>query len=157
MANEIKEEQYVNGSDMLICVGEEAVGHCTSHTLTYNTETKDRAVKPPKSQTSKSASLYKQKGITGITISISFDGLVVYNEAEYGINKLRQLVASGKPVTVKAIERGNDANPYLVGSFVLTSLEESHPANDDSTYKGQLENNGAPEVFAPSTETEGNA
>lgn len=37
---------YINGSDLLLKVGGKAVGHCTSHTLTFNSETKDRAVKP---------------------------------------------------------------------------------------------------------------
>ena len=38
---------YVNGSDLLMSIGGKACGHCTSHTATYNSETKDRAVKPP--------------------------------------------------------------------------------------------------------------
>lgn len=37
---------YVNGSDLLLFVGGKAIGHCTSHTLTFNSETKDRSVKP---------------------------------------------------------------------------------------------------------------
>ena len=37
---------YVNGSDILLSVGGKAVGHCTTHTITFNSETKDRAVKP---------------------------------------------------------------------------------------------------------------
>ncbi len=37
---------YCNGSDMLLYVGGKAVGHCTTHTSTFNSETKDRAVKP---------------------------------------------------------------------------------------------------------------
>ena len=32
---------YVNGSDLLLMVGEKCVGHCTSHSVTYNSETKD--------------------------------------------------------------------------------------------------------------------
>ena len=41
---------YVNGSDMLLYIGEKAIGHCTSHTTTFDTETKDRAVKPEASK-----------------------------------------------------------------------------------------------------------
>ena len=37
---------YVNGSDLLLKVGGKAIGHCTTHTTTFNTETKDRSVKP---------------------------------------------------------------------------------------------------------------
>ena len=42
---------YVNGSDLLMTIGEKACGHCTSHTTTYTSETKDRAVKPLASKT----------------------------------------------------------------------------------------------------------
>ena len=37
---------YINGSDILLKVDGKAVGHCSTHTLTFNSETKDRAVKP---------------------------------------------------------------------------------------------------------------
>ena len=37
---------YCNGSDMLLYVGGKAVGSCTTHTTTFNSETKERAVKP---------------------------------------------------------------------------------------------------------------
>ena len=40
------ETGYINGSDLLLKIGDKAVGHCTSHKLTFNSETKDRAVKP---------------------------------------------------------------------------------------------------------------
>ena len=37
---------YCNGSDMLLYVDGKAIGSCTSHTTTFNSETKERAVKP---------------------------------------------------------------------------------------------------------------
>ena len=37
---------YCNGSDMLLYAGGKAVGHCTTHTTTLSSDTKDRAVKP---------------------------------------------------------------------------------------------------------------
>lgn len=61
---------YCNGSDMLVYVGGKAVGHCTTHTATFASETKDRAVKPVASATL-SAGLWKQKGVVGLSISIS--------------------------------------------------------------------------------------
>lgn len=36
---------YVNGSDMLLLIGEKAIGHCTTHNVSISAETKDRAVK----------------------------------------------------------------------------------------------------------------
>ncbi len=37
---------YCNGSDMLLYVGDKAAGHCTTHTTTMTSETKERQVKP---------------------------------------------------------------------------------------------------------------
>lgn len=137
---------YVNGSDMLLYVNNKATGHCTSHTTTFNSETKDRAVKPLASANIASG-LWKGKGVVGLSISISADGLRFYNETECGYRDLLALWKAGAPVTVKCAERESDANPYLVGAFVITSLEENTPAQDDATYKVSLENDGEPSVF----------
>ena len=61
---------YCNGSDMLLYVDGKAVGHCTSHSTTLTTETKDRAVKPV-ATAEISAGLWKGKGVTGLSVSIS--------------------------------------------------------------------------------------
>ena len=70
---------YVNGSDLLLMVGDKCVGHCTSHSVTYNSETKEHAVKPV-STAKKSAGKWKGKTVTGLSISISFEGLCFYEE-----------------------------------------------------------------------------
>ena len=61
---------------------------------------------------------------------------------------------TGKSVEVKACERESDSTPYLVGMFVITSIEQSAPAQDDATYSISLENDGEPSVFEPSKITE---
>ncbi len=144
---------YCNGSDMLVYVGGKAVGHCTSHTATFNSETKDRAVKPVASA-GLSAGLWKGKTVTGLSISISAEGLVHYDETESGFKELLAAWKTGAPVTVKCMERANDDDPYLEGSFVITSLERTDPAQDDSTYSIQLENNGEPSTLDESAITE---
>ena len=60
---------YCNGSDMLLYVGGKAVGHCTTHTSTFNSETKDRAVKPVASK-GVSSGLWKGKGVVVLSYSI---------------------------------------------------------------------------------------
>ena len=60
-----KKTGYCNGSDMLLYVGGKAVGHCTTHTSTFNSETKDRAVKPVASK-GVSSGLWKGKGVVGL-------------------------------------------------------------------------------------------
>lgn len=143
---------YVNGSDLLLYVGGKAVGSCTSHTVTFNSETKDRAVKPA-STAKLSAGLWKQKGVTGLSYSISGEGLRFYDETECGFKTLFKLWKEGKSVDVKCMER-EATTPYLVGKCVIASLEESSPAQDDATYSVSLENDGEPETLDESAITE---
>lgn len=144
---------YVNGSDLLLKVGGKAIGHCTTHTTTFNTETKDRSVKPVASA-SISAGLWKGKGVTGLSVSISFEGLTNYEETEGGFKTLLNAWKTGQAIEVIALEREN-TDPYLTGSFVIASLEQSAPAQDDVTYSGTLENNG--EVTLDPTKITGEA
>lgn len=137
---------YINGSDLLLKVGEKAVGHCSSHTLTFNSETKARAVKPASSEP-KSAGLWKAKGVTGLSVSISFEGLRFYDETENGYSEIAALWGKGQSVAVEAFQRGGDATPYVSGKFVIASLEETSPAQDDATYRGTLESDGEPDVY----------
>ena len=132
---------YINGSDLLVKIAGKAVGHCTSHTLTFASETKDRAVKPVASATI-STSLWKGKGVTGLSVSISAEGLRNYDETEGGFKSLVQAWTTGQPVEVIGFERESDATPYLSGNFVITNLEETSPAQDDATYNISLENDG---------------
>lgn len=137
---------YINGSDLLLKVGGKAVGHCTSHTLTFNSETKDRAVKPV-ANAAKSSGLWKGKGVTGLSISISAEGLRFYDETENGHEQIAPFWGNGASVEVEAFKRGGDKTPYVKGNFVIASLEETSPAQDDATYSVSLENDGEPETY----------
>ena len=144
-------EGYINGSDLLLFIGGQAVGHCTSHTLTFNSETKDRSVKPHASLGAQ-AGLWKGKGVTGLGISISAEGLRFYNETENGFDEISALWGAGTSATVKGYQRGesgvdNNSEPYVMGQFVIASLEETSPAQDDATYSISLENDGEPDVY----------
>lgn len=132
---------YCNGSDMLLYIGGKAVGHCTTHTTTINSETKERAVKPVASK-GVSAGLWKDKSVVGLGVSISAEGLVFYQETESGYKSCLALVGKGQSVDVKCMERGNTDQPYLTGKFVIASLERVDAAQDDSTYSISLENDG---------------
>lgn len=136
---------YVNGSDLLLYVNDKAVGHCTTHTTTFDTETKDRSVKPVASA-SMAQALWKSSGVTGLSISISFEGLCFYDETEFSIKDLLDVWAKGKSIDVKCMERESE-EPYLKGKFVMTQLEQDAPAQDDVTYKGTLKNDGAPDTL----------
>lgn len=132
---------YCNGSDMLLYIGGKAVGHCTTHTTTVTSETKDRAVKPEASK-GISAGLWKNKGVVGLSVSITAEGLVFYQETENGYKACLALIAKGQSVQVKCMEREKDEEPYLVGNFVIASLERTDAAQDDATYSISLENDG---------------
>lgn len=142
----MEQQGYINGSDLLLMVGGKAVGHCTSHTLTFNSETKDRATKPVASAP-QSSGLWKGKGVTGLGISISAEGLRFYGETENGYEQIAPQWGKGESVEVKAYKRGGDATPYVLGKFVIASLEETSPAQDDATYTVTLENDGEPDVY----------
>ncbi len=145
---------YCNGSDMLLFVGGKAVGHCTTHTASFQSETKDHAVKPEASVPMKD-SLWKDKTVSGLSYTVKADGLVFYDEKENGFKALLKLWKTGEPVEIKCLERGSDTKPYLGGLCVIDSLERTDPAQDDSTYSISLSNAGAPTVFDESALTEG--
>lgn len=144
---------YCNGSDMLLYVGGKAVGSCTSHTTTFNSETKERAVKPV-ATAGISGGLWKKKGVVGLSYSISAEGLVFYDETENGFKELFALWKSGKSVEAKCMEREQSEKPYLVGKCVIASLERTDPANDDATYSISLENDGEPTTLDETAITE---
>lgn len=146
--------KYINGSDILLKVGGKAIGHCTTHSVTFNTDSKERAVKPLASLNSTTVGLWKEKGITGLSINISAEGLRVINETENGYDELAPKWGKGDVVEVECFKRGDAANPYIKGDFVITSMEETSPAQDDTTYSIQLENNGEPDIY-PGKDTTG--
>lgn len=143
---------YVNGSDLLLYIDGKAVGHCTSHKISFSSDTKERAVKPLASA-SISAGLWKSKGVTGLGYTVDADGLRFYNESECGYKTLLGLWKAGKPVTIKAMER-ESTDPYLVGKSIIKSLDEDNPGQDDATYSVSLENDGEPEILDASKITE---
>lgn len=133
---------YVNGSDLLVSITGKAAGHCTSHTTTFNTETKDVAVKPAASQAAAAASFFKSKRVTGLSVQVKADGLCFYNEAENGLKASLNKWKQGQSVEVKCFERENDETPYLSGNFIISSLENTAPAGEDATYSITLDNDG---------------
>lgn len=144
---------YVNGSDLLLYVNGKAIGHCSTHTTTFNSETKDHAVKPAASK-SMSAGLWKGKTVVGLSISISTEGLRFYNETEMGFKGLFKEWIKGQSIEVKCMERENSDKPYLVGKFVIASIEETAAAQDDATYSASFENDGEPDTLDDTAITE---
>jgi hypothetical protein len=146
------ESGYVNGSDMLLAINDDCIGHCTEHTVTYDTESKTRSVKAPATTGVNASSLFDETVITKLSITISFKGLRNYDESEKTFSSLLSLWKSGGTANVECFARttsGAKPNPYLKASVVVTKLTENNPAGDDASYDGELKVTGAPETFDP--------
>ncbi len=101
----------------------------------------------PVATAARSAGLWKDKTVTGLSVSISFEGLRFYGETENGYDEIAAKWGAGALVEVEAFHRTQDTKPYFKGMCVIDSLEESSPAQDDATYSGQLSNSGEPEIY----------
>lgn len=139
-------QDYMNGSNVLFTVGGKGLGHSTTHSVTYNTETKERGVKPPVKEKTKNA-LFSGKGVTKMSISVHGEGFRYKGEEELSLDDIRKLWGIGRSVELSCFEREGDATPYLKGKFVITKVEETSPAQDDTTFTVDFENDGEPEVY----------
>lgn len=156
---------YINGSDILLAINNKQFLHSTGHTTTYDTTTKERAVKAIESK-GVSASLFKEVGVVGLSISITANGLRAYGDSAdtqgTGAASIKQIWYTGKPVRVECYLRpeqgvssdgGGGATasrkPYLIGQFVITKITEGSAAEDDATFDVELQMSGKPVVWAP--------
>ena len=133
---------YKPGSDLLVFVDGKAIGHSSTCTITYGTESKERAVKPPASDTSVNVGKWTEKNVSKLTVQIQAEGFSFYDEAESGFEELRALWRAAQPVLCKYAHRGEEATKYESGKFVISNLSETAPAGDDATYSITLENSG---------------
>lgn len=139
-------QDYMNGSNVLFSVGGKGLGHCTTHSVTFNTETKERGVKPPVKEGEKKA-LFNGKGVTKMSISVHGEGFRYMGEEELSLDDVRKLWGAGQSVELSCFERKTSTAPYLKGKFVITKVEETSPAQDDATFNVDFENDGEPEVY----------
>ena len=129
------ENRVINGSDLLIRYDNYDVAYCTGHTVTFNSETKARAVKPI-SELTKSNEAWKDQGVVTLSASINFEGLRTVGDFRY--DHLLWKFSRGTAFNIEAFQRGESA-PYMFGQFVLISLEETSAALEDVVYKGTFE------------------
>ncbi len=149
---------YVNGSDLLVCIKEgtgnavtrKAVGHCTTHTATFNTETKDVAVKPPMANGVSAKGLFKKKRITGLSVQVQCSGLCFYEESEGSVKTILSKWKEGDSVYLELFERaatdGGEVTPYCEGYFVISTLTNTAPAGEDATYDATFDNDGEVDI-----------
>ena len=138
---------YIEGRDLMLYVdtsngeGEptyQPTAAATSHTISYSGETKERVTKDTEN------GAFSQKSVTKLSCSITVEALRVFNK-EVGFEKMLELMKKRDPVKLK-YGFTDSADSYEEGMFVITSLEESSPADDDASYSCTLENTGAVET-----------
>ena len=113
-----------------------ATAAAKSHSINYSGETKERVTKDSGS------GAWSEKRVTKLGVSIKVEALTVYN-VDCGYDKLLEIIKSRQPVLLKygfKEEETEDTNDE--GKFVITSLEKTDPADDDSTYSASFENTG---------------
>lgn len=147
-------KKYINGSDILLAIKDKALGSAQEHTTTYDSTTKERAVKAPETE-GIDASLFTETSVTGLSITISFKGLQASDETELTFDELLNMWKEAKPIDACCFRRPKDGvkdgarAPYLKAKFVITKLSESAQSEEDASYDGELKMTGAPEIWAP--------
>lgn len=138
----MSQEGYIHGSDMILYVESgdpkvlKALGHSKSCEIQNQAETKERATK----QTSNSGK-WVEKSVSRLTVSINAEGFSFYGD-QMGYPELLSIWETGKPVTLKYAHRGEEETKYRTGQFVITSVSETSPSDDDASYSISFENTG---------------
>ena len=133
---------YLNGNDLLLFVGAKAVGHCSSFSIDYKSETKNRAVKPIASAPPGSGK-FKEATVTGQSISIKAEQFIYVGETEADHKAFLAVWKAGGSADLKVKARGSD-DVILAGSFIIESISESTEADQDVKSSVSFINNGAP-------------
>lgn len=94
---------YENGSDILLNVGGGCIARCSTHNIQYNSETKERAVKPVATAAKKKA-LFTSKGVTKMSITAHAEGFRFYKATENGFEECAALWGKGQSVDLQAFK-----------------------------------------------------
>lgn len=137
-----KEGDYVEGRDLMVYIFEtdtyKPQAAATSHRITYSGETKERVTKDS------SNGAFSNKKVTKLSVTIQCEALTLFGTGNV-YEKLLAIMKSRQPVKLKygyTEEAGGASSSYEEGMFVITSLEQSSPADDDATYSATFENDG---------------
>jgi Phage major tail protein 2. len=120
-----------------------ALGYSTSCKISDSTETGERVTKET------GAGTFKEKYVKSLSESITADGFVYDSVAasSIGFPDLKTLWLNKTPVTLRYGYRAQaggieNENAYQ-GTFIITSLEQDGPADDDEKWSVTFENSGA--------------
>lgn len=137
---------YENGSALLLYVSTgtpeapsyKLIAGATSHNISTTAETKSRSTKDASGK-------WKGKTVIGLSQTIKCDTLVSLEEGAYGYDQLLSLMKSGNSVHLRYSKKEQTltvGDKYEEGNYVITSLERTDPANEDSTMSATFESDG---------------
>lgn len=132
------EVKYVNGSDIVLAVGEKVMLGAKTHKRQIKTTTTvvtDKDVED---------SLYERKVVKKVEITITCDGFC--KTGDTSLDDVEAAVTQGKTVTLKyGYKQGKDGGKsFTEGNFIVSSFDRTDPASDNSTYSATFINDGKP-------------
>lgn len=131
-------DNYIQGSDIALFVGEKMMMGAKSHKRQIKSSTTTITDKDIED------SLYDQKTVKKVEITISAEGFL--KKSDTSIEDLEKAVVEGREVTLKYgyKKTKNGGVVFTEGQFVCTSLDRNDPASDNSTYSATFVNTGKP-------------
>ena len=132
----------INGTDIVVFMGADAVAHATSHTLGMTMATRETS--------NKDTGKFNTKAPARLEVTASCDALVVYTDFAL----MAAAVTDRAPLLVKFGERTaegtlDDTKFYAEGMFIITSLEMTAGDQENASYSASFEHYSD---FALSTE-----
>lgn len=130
--------KYRDGTDLILSLGGNALGHSTECKISYKAETGTRKTKEA------AAGKWDEKYVKSLGCTVTASGFVVDDDDtnnKPNIDTLRTAFKTAQPISASwAYREGGDIDS---GQFIITSLEHEGKAGDDETYSITLENSGA--------------
>lgn len=137
-------ESVLDGTDLILSVGVNALGYSTGCKITTSVETGERVTKEAAS------GKWKEKYVKSFSEQISAEGCVLRSVSD-GMptyDELKAMMLAGEPIDASYSLRdgngreGKTAGGYK-GKYIITSLELDGQAGDDAKYSVKLDNCGA--------------
>lgn len=135
------DDDVQNGSDVLVYINTgtqevpvmQKIACCTSSQITDSAESKDRVTKD--------TGRWKKKRVTGFTVQIKCDALVSLAENSNGYDLLKAKMRAGEPVFLQYGHK-SVSNKIDQGYFIISSLDKTDAAQEDSTFSATFDNSG---------------
>lgn len=135
---------YRNGVDLILGLVQSGtfkpLGYSTGCKISDSTETGERVTKET------GASQWKEKYVKSLAEQITAEGFVYDGVAgtSVGFPDLKSMWLAKQPVKLRYKYRDQEANAGLYeGDFIITSLEQDGPADDDEKWSVTFANSGA--------------